>query len=95
MGFTLPSNVTLLGRDIPVTRARLKGALAQFDRIKMVITMSTTCPDDQAERVLVHEMIHAALYLSGVQQVMSEELEEAVCTALENLVPAITIRPPA
>jgi hypothetical protein len=43
---------------------------------------------------LLHEMVHAALDVSGVSQLIKDEnLEEAICIAMEMLTPNLDFKP--
>lgn len=79
-----PKSVTILGQRITIEYTKdypAENALALFDSENLKITIKDTVYYDKH---LIHECCHAALYVSGLSNVMSEELEEAICTAIEN-----------
>jgi hypothetical protein len=48
----------------------------------------------EPDQILFHEMIHAALAYSGLVDLLTDEVEEAICSCLEqNLFPHIKLRP--
>jgi hypothetical protein len=92
MGEALISSIKILGRDINV--------VAVPDRDLQIMCESEAClglfKDDTIYlasslqgavkmRVLKHEMIHAALTISGLANLLEEKLEEAIADCLENL----------
>lgn len=83
--YVVPKEVIILGRTIPVMREPLKGAHGQFHRSNFTISLNTDCPAHLVEDTLLHECMHAVLWISGVSQLISEELEEAICFASESL----------
>ena len=54
-----------------------------------LIEISKETPQDEMVATLLHESIHAALRVSGVSQLLNEQLEEAVCRAVELIAPNI------
>jgi hypothetical protein len=48
------------------------------------IKVKKSLPPDMLEATLLHEIIHAILYTSGVGEMLNENLEEAIVVALEN-----------
>jgi Zn-dependent peptidase ImmA (M78 family) len=48
------------------------------------IYISTSITGDQAKQVLLHELNHAILEITGLSSVLEDKQEEAVCTALES-----------
>lgn len=82
----LPSHIVLMGQTIPIVRAELKQAYAQFDSATMEITIDTKCPEHMIKTSLVHEMVHAVLEISGLTNLFDLSVEEAICRSMENLV---------
>lgn len=83
--FKLPTKVELMGKTIPIVRKPLKNAYGMFYRTQFRIEIDTDCPDELLEQTLLHELVHAALTISGVYQVLENDVEEAICLCLENL----------
>jgi len=86
-------DITLLGRKIPVeycSQLRLdvltssQGALGYFDGDMIYILQSM--PEDKQERVLRHEKAHAILSITGLTNLLEDNLEEAICDAMEGLI---------
>lgn len=50
-----------------------------------VIYLSSSLGQEQARRVLFHEIAHAFLNVSGLSNVLKHKHEEAICSALEGL----------
>jgi len=88
----LPKQITLLGKVIPIERAPLKKAYGLMTPVPLKITISESCPDYLIEDVLLHEIVHALFEITGQTQLMSLELEEAICRAMENLTSIYKLR---
>lgn len=52
---------------------------------KDVIYLSTSLTQEQARRILFHEIAHAFLNISGLTNVLKHKHEEAICSAFEGL----------
>lgn len=81
----LPNKIMVLGKPITVLRAPLKNAHGEFDRTNFTITLDTDCPAHLIEDTMMHETMHAVLWISGVSQLLSDQLEEAICFASESM----------
>jgi len=90
--FVIPKSLSILGKNIPVKRGNLKDAHGQFDRTDFEITLDTKCPAHLIEETLMHEAMHAVLWISGVSQLLREDLEEAICFATEGLTNSFKVR---
>lgn len=86
-------NLTLLGRNIDVISmapndleviSNQKGCLGYFDGTH--IYLSSLLTGDEYSRVLVHEACHAIFAVSGLTNLLDDNLEEALCDALEGLI---------
>ncbi len=49
------------------------------------IYISTSVPNAEVKRVLLHELVHAFLDVSGVSHLLKGPQEEAICNSLEGL----------
>lgn len=81
-----PRVVTVLGTKIQVRTFKhltLDGydLLGRFESDKMLISLLKR---DEWRALLFHEMIHAALYLSGAGEGLTMTKEESIVVALEN-----------
>ncbi len=79
-----PKSVTILGQRITIEYIKdypAENALALFDSENLKITIKDTVYYD---KYLIHECVHAALYVSGLSNLLSSEMEEAICTACEH-----------
>lgn len=83
--------VSCLGRKVPVTFVNPKtaslgeGNLGEFTSLPLGIEIDETLSPESKRRVLVHEMTHAALALSGLAGYhLTEMVEESICTVMES-----------
>ncbi len=51
---------------------------------KREISLDSTLPADQMRRVLIHELTHAILGVSGISEKLNPQVEEAICVAFES-----------
>ena len=58
-----------------------------FDPATFKIYIRKSLDAEQKRRVFLHEFCHCLLQVGGVSEILSLRHEEAVCTAIENLVP--------
>lgn len=58
------------------------------------ILISNRLDGPQRDSVLIHEVIHAILCVSGMSEILGDRLEEAVITAIENGLHQAGFRPP-
>ena len=58
------------------------------DTDNRIIYLNRETKGELRKRVLIHEMIHAYLRMSSMDQFMKCHVEEAVCVVLENLLDA-------
>lgn len=52
------------------------------------IYLATSLTGEQRKRVLIHELTHAVLAISGLTNLIEDKLEEAICDAMESLTSA-------
>ena len=57
-----------------------------FDDIKSIIYIDNTLPQATYDRILLHELVHAVLSITGLTNLLKPDLEEAIADAMENLV---------
>ncbi len=81
----VPKSLTVLGKKIQIVRVPLEDCHGAYKHDSALIELDTALPEDRAWQVLLHEMVHAYLTISGVAELMDIRLEEAVCRALENI----------
>ena len=74
--------VTVLGTEIEVRVEELQDLHGHFDADKLLIRMDTK--RKQQSETFLHEVMHAALFVSGLTEIMGEEREEAVVRCLEH-----------
>lgn len=54
------------------------------DETTRVIRISTAYPKIRQKSTLVHEILHAILRVSGIKQLIKDDIEEALVIAIEN-----------
>jgi hypothetical protein len=64
-----------------------EGILGDADDDKQLIRLDADLEDAQYKRVLRHEKVHMALRLSGLVELMTDDLEEALCRLFETFRP--------
>ena len=84
--YKLPDSVPILGEDFTVKSEEMKDAagdtMGGHRRIR--IDFSDHDSQDEVESTLLHETMHAILYVSGVSNLLEENVEEAIIVALEH-----------
>lgn len=88
------TEVCVLGRKVhikQVSKNDLKEmaddeVLGYFDPSEDTIYMSKSLSSDVFQRVLLHELLHATLNISGLSEIVSSEQEEALATVMESWV---------
>lgn len=77
--------VEILGKKVKVVSKELEGDLiGRFqDEPELQITLCPKLSKKQKERVLLHEMIHAFMFLTGISVLISGELNEAITLSAE------------
>ena len=80
----LPRQITVMGRVFDVQISNLKGAdgdcLIAESRIRIHQAQSL----ESAKATLWHEVIHAALGISGLNELLTDSLEEAIVRCFEH-----------
>lgn len=82
----IPNKINVLGKDFTVTRKKMvKDHHGECDGSRYQITLSNAETLEASRQTLFHEAIHAALYVSGLSNVINDDnLEEAIVISLEN-----------
>lgn len=61
-----------------------KKTIGFFDPQALTIYLDASLPSDQRRRVFLHELLHASLGLSGMQNLLTDRQQEALCDLVEN-----------
>lgn len=85
---TIPSSIhTLLG-PIPVISNRKEDKLLKmmsadgsFDTFERAIRLKTNLHEQARPAVFAHEVMHAIIYDSGLDQLIDNKMQEAICDA--------------
>jgi Zn-dependent peptidase ImmA (M78 family) len=80
----LPNKITVLGRAFEVVITNLKGLHGDCNLDKNVIRIHQNCTPEQARVTLFHEAVHAALAVSGHNEMLKENQEEALVRMMEH-----------
>ena len=76
--------IKILGKDIEVKEVHLKGLHGDFDGDKMLIRVHKGLSPENRQLTIKHELFHSALFISGVNELLTVELEEAIVRCLEH-----------
>lgn len=74
-------SVLVHGHPYSVTRQPLKKAHGEFDNSTFTLRINSAYA--YPVRVLVHEMTHAGLAESGLDELLDPKMVEAICCAME------------
>lgn len=83
------SNITILGKKVKIRRPRKlvdesgNELFGLFDRDKLIIYISQS-PHHDKDSTLLHECIHAILFITGQNETLEHEQEEAIVRAIEH-----------
>lgn len=82
----IPNKISVLGTEFTIKVEAMKhGELGDFDYEKRLIRIHKGIKDPAiTESALLHEIIHASLTVAGINQLIKEDLEEALVWALEH-----------
>ena len=82
-----PQRVNILGTRFKVEHADLipEGLFGDCDVDNKIIRIEQTLEGKSFKETLTHEKFHAMLRLSGISELLTEELEEALCRLVERL----------
>lgn len=82
---TFPTQLNILGKIFSVKYVKMaSGDYGETLSKDLLIKINKKLPIESMHATLIHEMAHAALGISGLTEVLSEQQEEAVVTAFEN-----------
>ena len=84
MSFKLPESVNVGGHEIRVKVEKLKSAHAEYDPDKYQITVDPETDPNRVEMYFFHELVHACMHISGIENVIDIKTEEAICWALQH-----------
>ena len=78
--------VEVLGVSVKVRHVDLskEKLLGDFCNLKLTIRLEKTMTESEYKRVLAHETFHARLHISGLVELITEEVEEALCVLEES-----------
>ncbi len=89
----VPSTLNIAGQSITVKVTPMDDSFGFYDEVTRTITLDSSLLTDEPRlrEILVHEIVHCALALSGLApNVLSGKAEEAVATCVSSLaLPAI------
>lgn len=80
----LPKSITIFGREIKITVTNLKGLHGDFQIDKNLIRIHQSVPLESAKHTLFHEALHAAFAISGHNETLAENQEEAIVRMIEH-----------
>ena len=82
----MKTKIMILGQEILVKRVKPKpDTWGEFNTLKHEITLNSNLKGKELTRVYIHETFHAALKVSGLDQILSLEQQEALCVMFESL----------
>jgi len=84
LGDSLPKFVYVFGKKIPVIITSLKDLHGDFNLETNEIRISKDYDLESAKSTLFHECLHAALAISGQNELLNEKREEALVRMLEH-----------
>lgn len=85
-----PKQVMILGRKVKLQFCDLDGDFGQFTELPHTIKIQQGMDAATVHRVLIHEMVHAALAIGGLSSYhLSDKVEESICTLMETAIPDI------
>ncbi len=81
---------TVMFQDEPLEGGRTLG-MTKADERKIFVTRSGVS-DDLFNRTLMHELMHAHLFMSGLNELFDEKECEAICVMVENFVKVLQLQ---
>lgn len=88
--------VNLMGRSIQIKLVSKKAlkkitgdngdTVGYYSPPEAVIYLDKTLDAEARRRVLLHELMHATISLSGITHLLEDKMEEAICDVAENWV---------
>ena len=85
IGSPLVKNVQILGADFLVIKEDLEDEklCGDCDALNQVIRVDVNLSKEARIKSYVHEIMHGIVKTSGLSELISEEVEEALCVAME------------
>lgn len=80
----LPNEITVLGQTFQIRLVPSVDDDGTCDGPNRMITVSETQTQAEADSTLLHEIIHAALFVSGHAETLGDDREEGIVLALEH-----------
>jgi hypothetical protein len=90
----IPASIPVMGRTIKIEFKTMEAwgdADIETDTIHLSSALKAKDPEF-AWKCLLHEIVHITLRISGIDNILEEKVEEAICGSLENLGPIIGLR---
>lgn len=85
-----PKQIKILGRRVKLQFTHIEDAYGEFSELPHTIKIQEGLSPEILPQVLIHEMVHAALAISGIStHHINESVEEQICTVMETAVPDI------
>lgn len=84
-----PSKLVILGNPVivrytvPISAPEL-GTFETSPTGDLVISLCPDLDEEILRKVLLHECVHAILHISGLTNLVTDQIEEAIVTAIEN-----------
>lgn len=79
----IPKTIVVCGRPYNIVKAHIQdGTLGETDSSSRTISLEPGLDAQRAYEILVHELIHATLYETGVANVLDDKQNEAVADAV-------------
>lgn len=60
-----------------------------FDEVPGIIYIDNSLDKAVQDRILIHELVHATLSVSGISNLLKSNMEEAICDVMENWIDII------
>lgn len=77
--------LTILGKQIKIEIIKDLEEFGHFDSNNWRIQIRKGLSEEEYNSTLLHETIHASLFIGGISELLTEEMEEAICRNLEHL----------
>lgn len=88
----LPKEVTVLGQTFQIRVVPSVDDDGSCDGPHRMITISEGQTQEEADSTLFHELIHAALFVSGQGETLGVDREEGIVLALEHALHSLYVR---
>lgn len=84
MARKIPTEVKILGIPFKIKIVDDLEDYGETNGPENVIKLNKKFSRDKMESTLLHELVHAALYVSGLSQVLDDKMEEGIAICVEN-----------